>query len=125
MKKYLAVMVLVVCVAGCTWEQTERNADKVTAGANKAADINGALAPVTGPWGAAAGGILLGIAGIARSVSALAKARRLAKAAVAAAEMVDKGGSAISTAAVLHGAQDEITAAYEDGLKSGLIKPKG
>ena len=125
MRTYLLAVVMLVCLAGCTWEQAETNAQRVERGADKAAEVNQALSPVTGPWGVAAGGILLGVAGIARTIAALAKNRKLAKAAVAAAEMVDKGGSAISTAAVLHGAQDEITAAYEEALKTGLIKPKG
>lgn len=127
MKKYLIILVLCLGVVGCTadeWGKFEQGADKVAGGSDKAAEVNGALSPITGPYGIAVGGILVGIGGIARALSNLAKAKKLAKAAVAAAEMVEKGGSAISTAAVLHGAQDEITAAYETALKTGLIAKK-
>jgi hypothetical protein len=126
MRKYLLVLVLCVGVAGCTWEQAEKNADKIADGTDRIGAGNKALLPFTKEIGLAVGGILIGIGGIARSVSAFAKGRRIAKAAVAAAETVAGGGVAMANAASLPllNVGPEITEAYDAGVKAGTIQPK-
>jgi hypothetical protein len=125
MKKYLVMVALLVCLSGCTWEQTADNAEKTAAGAGQAEKIATIVSPLLGPYATLAALVAGAVGTVATGLKNLAdskKKRNLAKAAITAAEMVDKGGSAISTAAVLHGAQDEITTAYEEAIKTGLIK---
>lgn len=128
MRKLLIAVALCAVLLGCSeedWGKVEKVADDTAATSTMVGKGATATSPWTGPWGLAAGGVAAGIAGIARAIAALAKAKRLAKSAVAAAEDVENGGAAIVKAATANGVTPEILAAYEAAIKAGTIKPKG
>lgn len=130
MKKVLACLILCCVVIGCTeaqWAKVEQGAQVTQEGAAKAGEIAIVTSPFTGPYGPLAGAVSTGIAAIAGGVLAFAKSRKakaIARAAVKAAEKVEKGaggGAALVEAAQKEGVSTAIEEAHEKAIKDGLI----
>lgn len=120
MKKTLITLALisVITMCGCSdsfWESFGSGAQKTADIAATGESISGAVAPFTFGYGTAGVGILSGIGLVAQTLVSLAKSKRLAKAAVIAADLKPGGGKALNEAAALLNVGAEIVKAYKEG----------
>ena len=112
--KIIIVFAIAMLAGGCDWENIQNGAESTKSIVDTGERVAVSTSFLTGPYGAAAVPILGAISAIATAVATLAnsKKKKVAKAAVEAADVYSGGGKAITDAAVANGVINEIKAAH-------------
>jgi len=115
------VLLCVVALAGCTWQEVEDTSAKFQDGAYKTSEVGTLVAPIFGPYATLAATIAGAVGTIAGAVNTLAKNKKIANLAKTASEAVESlpgGGKALVNAASGYGVAPEIKMAFDSIKKS-------